>query len=301
LSPDTRNLINNNVGLAAFVARVTPAWLGYPLAYFLSDRIAGRKSWAMVRAVRANQWVVSGEKLSGKALDRQVRETFRNTARSIYDLHHDIQKGEQARKLAAEDNLLSELLRRPRFAERGLMVVGLHMGNFDLMVQAAFMLGAQGLVLTLSDLPKGYKEQFEMRKQAGMELLPISKTALRKSIEHLKQGGVVLTGMDRPMEASPCRPRFFGRPSALPVGHIYLALKAHVPLIVTAVMRNPDHSYKLLSSEPLEMVESRDRDEELQVNADAACRLAEGFIRLAPEQWSMSFPVWPEALEEVGG
>jgi KDO2-lipid IV(A) lauroyltransferase len=294
-------LINDNVGLAALVARRLPPRLGYRLAFFLADRIAERKRWAMVQAVRANQWVVSGEELSGKALDRQVRETFRNTARSIYDLHHDIEKGEQRRKLAEENNLLAELLRRPRFAERGLMVVGLHMSSFDLMVQAALMLGAQGLVLTLTDLPKGYQQQFEMRKQAGMEVLPASKTGLRKSVEYLKQGGVVLTGMDRPMEIPPIRPRFFGRPSALPVGHIYLALKAQVPLIVVAVVRNPDNSYKILSSEPLEMVERQDRDEELQVNAEAACRVAETYIRLAPEQWSMSFPVWPEALEELRG
>jgi lauroyl/myristoyl acyltransferase len=292
-------MINNNVKIAAMIARLTPPWLGYRLASFLADRISARRQWAMVKAVRANQWVVSEEKLSGKALDQQVRKTFRNTAHSIYDLHHDIEKGEQALKLSQEKNLLAELLRRPRFAERGLMVVGLHMSGFDFMVQAGFMLGAQGLVLTLSDLPKGYKEQFEMRKQSGMELLPISKNALRKAVERLKQGGVVLTGMDRPMDSPTIHPRFFKRPSALPVGHIYLALKAHVPLIVTAVLRRPDNSYEILSSEPLEMVESGDRDEELLLNAETACRIAESYIRLAPEQWSMSFPVWPEALEEV--
>lgn len=255
----------------------------------------------MVRAVRANQWVVSGEELSKKALDRQVRETFRNTARSIYDLYRDNQKSERAIRLAQEENLLSMLLTRPRFAERGLMVVGLHMSSFDLMVQAAVRSGVKGLVLTLSQLPKGYQQQFEMRKQSGMELMPVSKTALRKSVDYLKQGGVVLTGMDRPMEVPTYRPRFFGRPSALPVGHIYLALKAQVPLIVTAVIRNPDNSYKILSSKPIEMISGRDRDEELLLNAEAACRQAEEYIRLAPEQWSMSFPVWPEALEEVEG
>jgi phosphatidylinositol dimannoside acyltransferase len=301
LSPDTRNLINNNVGLAAVVARLTPAWLGYPLAFFLADRIAGRKNWAMVRAVRANQWVVSGEKLSGKALDHQVRETFRNTARSIYDLQHDLKNWDLMQRLAEENNLLSEILKRPRFAERGLIVVGIHMSKFDFIVQAAYMLGGQGLALTLPELPKGYQKQFELRKQSGMEVLPASKSALRRSIEYLKQGGLVVTGMDRPVEAPTCRPLFFGRPSTLPVLHIYLALKARVPLIVAAVVRNPDKTYQILSSEPLEMVESQDRNEALRLNAEAACRLAEGYIRLAPDQWSMSFPVWPEALQEVGG
>jgi len=289
------------VGLAAFLARSAPPRIGYRLAYFVADWIAGQRQWPMVKAVRANQWVVSGGKLAGVELERQVQKTFRNTARSIYDLHRDIQKGERLQRLAEQENILVEILRRPRFAERGLVVVGTHMSNFDFIIQAGAKLGSQGLVLTIPELTGGYQQQFEMRRQAGMELLPASMAAMRECIAYLKQGGLVITGMDRPVENPTHRPRFFGRPSTLPVLHVYLALKAHVPLVVASVMRNDDGTYQILSSEPLEMVECTNRESELCENAEKVCRAAEDFIRMAPEQWSMSFPVWPEALSEVVG
>jgi KDO2-lipid IV(A) lauroyltransferase len=301
MRPDARRVINSSAGvrLAALLARHAPPWLGYRLAYFVADRIAGRRKSALVRATRANQWVVSGGELSGEALDRRVKEVFRNTARSIYDLHHDIGRETVVRRLLDQETELKSLLQRPKYAERGLVVVGLHLGNFDFVLQAAFRHGAQALVLTVPEVSGGYRIQYEMRRKTGMELMPASVGALRRCIEHLKQGGWVVTGMDRPVEKPTVRPLFFGRPASLPVHHVYLALKSRVPVMVVATLRREDGSYYFLSSEPLEMASGDEREAELKQNAEAVCRAAENFIRLAPEQWAMSFPVWQEALDEV--
>jgi len=303
MSPDTRRIVNSSfgVGLAAFLARATPPWLGYRIAYFLADRVAGRRGWGMVRAVRANQWVVSGGSLRDAALEEQVRLTFRNTARSIFDLHRDIKKASVVKRLVEEDNILMELLHRPQYAERGLVAVGIHLSNFDFILQAAFLLGANALVLTVPDLPGGYQQQFEMRRRTGMELVPASNASLRRAVEHLKRGGWVLTGMDRPVENPIVRPLFFGKPASLPAHHVYLARKARVPLIVAGALRREDGTYQFVASEPLEMRPGPDRDSEIRLNAEIVCRAAESFIRMAPEQWSMSFPVWPEALDQVPG
>lgn len=253
----------------------------------------------MVQAVRLNQWVVSGERLTGAELDRQVRLTFRNTARSIFDLHRDIQKGEAVKRLVERESALMELLNRPRHAERGLVVVGLHLSNFDFILQAAFLLGASALVLTVPNLPGGYQQQFEMRRRTGMELVPASNASLRRAVEHLRKGGWVLTGMDRPVENPIVRPLFFGKPASLPAHHVYLARKASVPLMVAGALRREDGNYQFVASEPLEMQPGPDRDSEICLNAEIACSAAESFIRMAPEQWAMSFPVWPEALDQV--
>jgi lauroyl/myristoyl acyltransferase len=299
---DPRQVINSRFGvsLALILGRTMPLRLGHSLTDWAGNWIAGRQGWGLVRAVRTNQWVVQGEKLDGGALDEAVRATFRNTARSIFEVNHYFHNLEAIRRLIVFGPRMMEILQRPMYAERGLVLVGIHMSNFDYVLQASGIYKLNALVLTLPEVGGGgYRIQYEMRRKAGVQLVPATMQTLRQSIEHLKAGGLVLTGIDRPVESPGYRPIFFGRPAALPVHHIFLALKARVPVVVGTTYLQPDGKYHLSFSDPIEMQPDPDRRREVLINAEAVLRAAEGFIRQAPEQWAMTFPVWPEALEEV--
>jgi KDO2-lipid IV(A) lauroyltransferase len=122
---------------------------------------------------------------------------------------------------------------------------------------------------------------------------------MREATERLRQGGLVMTGLDRPLTGSNYRPRFFGYPSALPVTHIALAIKARVPVVVAAVQRQANGKYLVDASEPIEMESYPDHHTELERNAESVLKCAEEFIRRVPQQWVMYYPVWPEALAEM--
>jgi lauroyl/myristoyl acyltransferase len=47
----------------------------------------------------------------------------------------------------------------------------------------------------------------------------------------------------------------------------------------------------------MEMVRTRNRDEELQLNMQRILAALERIIRRWPEQWQVLVPVWPELLE----
>jgi hypothetical protein len=49
----------------------------------------------------------------------------------------------------------------------------------------------------------------------------------------------------------------------------------------------------------MEMETHPDRETEALRNAERVLRVAEGFIRQAPAQWSVSLPVWPDMLARV--
>ncbi|MBN1439341.1 MAG: lysophospholipid acyltransferase family protein [Anaerolineales bacterium] len=285
------------IGLAALLARVLPPRLGYAAADFIADRIAALRTLPTVRAIRANQWVARGESLAGGDLDRAVRETLRNSARSIFDLYRFLQNPRAARRSIEMDPAARRLIRRPEFGERGLVVVSLHLGNFDLILHALSMEGVRPLILTIPDPQGGRRLEFDSRRKAGANILPMSFASLRQAVHHLEQGGFVATGIDRPVPDPQVRPLFFGRPAALPVHHIFLALKAKVPLTVLATVRRPDGKHYIHSSGLVEMDPHPDRETETLRNAEKVLRAAEGFIRRAPGQWSVSLPVWPEALE----
>jgi lauroyl/myristoyl acyltransferase len=250
-----------------------------------------------VRTVRANQWVVRGKTLQGEALDQAVLDTLRNAARSIYDLYHYGQDPKGAGRLIVLDPEVQQLIRRPEFDERGLVVTGVHLSSFDLVLQWMGLSGIRPLVLTIQDPQGGRRMEYEFRKRTGMNLLPASFGAMRQALRHLQQGGFVATGIDRPIPDPPACPRFFGHPSALPTHHVFLAQKARVPVLIMAAILQPDGKYHVKASELIEMDTYADREAGTLRNAEKVLNIAERFIRQAPDQWSISLPVWPQLLD----
>ncbi len=301
MSLEPRRVINSPFGLslANLIGRFTPYWLGYRIASFLADRISARKDWKLVHATRCNQWVVHGEQLEGQALDRAVTENFHSIAFSIFDLYHNINNAAAFLRMIEPHPTAIELVQRPEFSNRGLVVAGVHLSNFDLVFQMGGLAGIKAIALTMPELSAGYQKQLELRVKKGMRILQASVGNLKHAVNHLRAGGMIITGIDRPDESYPYRPKFFGRPAALPIHHIFLALKAHVPVIVYATLKQPDGKYHLLFSEPIELQPHPDRHTEIILNAETILKVAEGFIRQDPAQWAMTFPVWPDAMDQV--
>jgi lauroyl/myristoyl acyltransferase len=296
-------LVNSQVGLrlAGTLARATPPRVGHAIASFLARFLASQRRSRSVRAVRANQWVVAGSSSSREALDQAVGAVFQNAARSIYDLYHAMQDPATAGRLFIFDPPVDLLLNRPEFGRHGLVVVGLHMSSFDLALQWMCMKWFKPLVLTLPDPQGGRRLEFEIRRRTGMNLIPASVNGMRQAIRHLRQGGIVLTGIDRPHPEYEPRPHFFGRPACLPTHHIYLALKARVPVLIVSLRLEGDGKYHIGVSAPVEMDFHPERMEALKYNAEKVLTVAEELIRRAPSQWAIFQPVWPEAVDQAPG
>jgi len=295
---DLQQIINNPfaVHLAFFLGKNIPLQIGYPLCNFIGDWIARRRTSTLVQAVRVNQWVARGANLEEEALDSVVRETLRNNIRDLYHLYHYVERPEETRQLIQLNPQARNLMERPEFAGRGLVVAGLHLSGFDLILQSICRQGLKALILTIPDPQGGRLIEYEMRKKTGMNLVPASLSTLRQAVRHLEQGGIVLTGMDHPIPTPKYYPRFFGYPASLPTHYISLAMQAHVPVILMAAIYQADGKYHILSSEPIEMEGNPDRGEEILRNAQNALKQAETFLRLAPQQWNVPLPVWPALL-----
>ncbi len=296
-------LINSRfgVGLAVFLAHAIPPRQGYSLAAWIARLIASRRRSSLARSVRANQWVATGERLDPARLDDSVAAVFHGAGRSIYDLYHNMQDPDAAGQFFALDPSVSVLLDRGEFGPRGMVVAGLHMGSFDLGLQWFCRTWIKPLVLTLPEPRGGRRMEFEIRRRTGMNLVPATVNGMRAAIRHLKRGGIVLTGLDRPEPGYLPRPFFFGRPSNLPTHHIYLALRARVPVIIVSLLLEPDGKYRIGASPAIEMEPRPGRADELKYNAEKVLALAEDLVRRAPEQWAIFQPVWPEVIDQVPG
>jgi KDO2-lipid IV(A) lauroyltransferase len=115
----------------------------------------------------------------------------------------------------------------------------------------------------------------------------------------VREGEVVVTGLDRPVNGLKTRPNFFGHPASVPIHYVSLAMRAKAPLVVMASVLRPNGKIHILTSDFIEMHSYSDRKTGLITNAERVLEIAAGYISQAPHQWSIIAPVWPQVLGEV--
>jgi phosphatidylinositol dimannoside acyltransferase len=284
------------------LSRLLPPLLGYPVARAIADIVSMRRSNPMVQAVRANQWVVHGGNINPLQLDRVVRETFRSSARSMYEFWHYYKDSCRVLDMVEFDSSMDACIERALGEKNGTLMVGPHITNFDMVGRALALRGMKMQILSYPQPPGGYRWQNQLRELPGVRVTPMSIQALRKASETLRAGETVLTGVDRPLPASEdvkYRPRFFGRAAALPVFYIRLALKHNLPITILGSCRKPNGCYHVWATEPIPLQRHADLVEETVTNTERVLEAIANIIRRAPEQWAMFYPVWPEVLNQA--
>jgi len=254
-------------------------------------------------AVRDNQRQVLGPDVTAAELHRATYYVLRGAARNYYEMFHNIGRGRvNVENFHPPVRLLPEAEANIRAAletGRGLLLLGCHMSNFD-MSGMAFSQYAPSpvLVLALADPPPGFELFNELRRKGGAHIMPISPRSLREALVILREGGLVLTGIDRPVAAEGPPVEFFGAPSALPSGYVRIPLKTN-SLVCTLCTYYEEGEYHIHINPPLEMEYTGDRDLDVTHNLRRILAEIEAFIRREPQQWMMFVRVWPELSQNT--
>jgi KDO2-lipid IV(A) lauroyltransferase len=281
------------------IAQLFPNQMGYFVARQIASVMARRTRSTLVNAVRLNQWVVHGRKLSGSELDQHVRRVFHFQSRALFETFRYMDRPDRLGSLVSLSDKCREVLDDQMHSKRGLVLLLPHLCGFDL---GGFSLATHGykfLILSYPNPPSGYHYQNEIRRKHGMEVAPLSFDVLKQAMERLKEGGTILTGLDRPNPESGYSPKFFGLPASLPVSHIRLALKTNSVVRVIAMVAGMDHNYQIDVSDEIPMIPFADPHEEVIQNAERTLIETEKFINLDPDRWVMFFPVWPQVASEI--
>lgn len=284
------------VSLGLFLSRILPPKAAYPFIQFLTGLVARQENSKIIQAIRANQSVISGGSLSNQQLAQRAHLVLQNTGRSLYDFNHNLNNPQRVLELVEFDPSFEQWFEYSRVKKQPLIWVAPHLSNFDLMARALNLRGAQFQVLSFPKPSAAYRMQNKLRTLPGIEVTPMSIQALRQASATLRANGTVITGVDRPLpdHEAKYQPVFFGYPASLPVFHIRLALKHNLPIQVITGCRKPDGITRIMASDPIPMLRHPDLHQETVQNAETVLSIIEHFIRLAPEQWAMFYPVWPE-------
>ena len=282
-------------GLGMFVAKRVPPPIGHAIGSLVAWLINQLKP-AVYWIVYANLRQVVGSEVDEKTTHRMVHRVFDNTARNNYELWHLAGQGQET--LDAAVHIPPEVwdsIDRVRQRGKGTIIAGVHTGNFDVGLMALATRRWDMQVLGLAIPPAGGFDLMDhMRTRKGVYVTSISVPALREAVRRLRSGGIVLTGVDRPVSDEEYWVEFFGRPAPLPTGHIRLALKTDAVIFVASAYRDTQANNIVRISPPLEMIRTGDADEDLRINMRRVTHWLEESIRTRPEQWGMFVPVWPE-------
>lgn len=284
-----------------FIGRILPRKIGLLLAAVIGTILGSLKRSQMVRAIRANQYVIHRQTLDAKTLNKLPRIVFRSVVKCIFDYFYFLSRPEKLLEIVKFSPEAEAAFARVR-AGQPCVIVCPHLSNFDLMGYALALKDIDVQVLSFPNPNASYQIQNTIRESYGLKVTPMSFTAFREARLRLKTGGSVLTGLDRPIEMKHSqtiekyRPTFFGYPTDLPVAYVRMAMEAQAPVFVLAVTYRPDGTYSLEGSPPIWMKSANDMEAELLTNTETILRFSEGFILEYSRQWVMFYPIWPEFL-----
>ena len=287
-----------SIQLGMWFSRHAPERVGHRLSWWAADVVCRAKP-TVYRIVQANLSQVLGPDAQGQALERSVRQVFYTAVRGYFDLFRALQLPREELEAMVDFPEQARTFARSLWNRKGgSVLVFPHLGNFDIAAQAIGSYLPEPQVLTLPDPSPGFQLTNELRKRTGVEVTPLSASALRQAIKRLRRGGLVSVAADRPVSDLDEPIPFFGRLARVPSGHIRLALKTNALVVVACCFLSPKTGkYTVHIEPPLEMLRTGDREEEVELNMRRVLDVMETVIRRWTWQWQMFVPVWPIPLE----
>lgn len=193
---------------------------------------------------------------------------------------------------------VEEGLRRILAEGRGIIIVTMHMGQWDLGLKHLTAFQRPVHVVMLNEDPEEvtrYADEarrfpdLRVHQTGGDPLLAVELMLA------LKRGEMVAIQADRPAGNSVLSTPLFGASTPLPTGPVQLAMATGAPLVPAFVLFDRGRLYRLLVLPPLRLDRPGTGEEEqaLREGMSRMARVMESVASRYPDQWFNFYDVWP--------
>lgn len=288
---------------ALYLALRLGSWLvpRLPLAaaYALAT-VLGRSAYYLFptprRAIRENLAHVLGRPAHSPMVTATARRSFEHDAKNWVDTlriaHISDQDIVAAVNVDGWDHLDTALS-----AGKGLILVSMHLGNFDLVGQVLIVRGHKLMVPVERMEPAPlFNFLVDLRRSKGLNAVPIDR-APREMLSTLKNGQILGIIGDRNLGGRGVRVDFFGRKATFPRAPLSLARHTGAPLLVGLAVRLPSNRFHGYITPPVPLVHSKSVEQDERENMSRIGAIMEDFVRRFPDQWLMFAPMWDDAGE----
>ncbi|HEV8229000.1 MAG TPA: lysophospholipid acyltransferase family protein [Candidatus Limnocylindria bacterium] len=268
------------------------AILGGEIAYlgWRSKREITKRNFAVVLARPADHPDVA----------RVARRAFRNFAKYLTEIMRFPSMGsDDLRALVEIDPTSLEHLQAARDHGRGLIFVSAHFGNFELGGARI----AQDIPLTV--VADALENQRLMdflvtnRGHKNVHILP-PQGATRPVLAALRRNEMVGLMIDlgpRAHELENVEAIFFGVRTHFPTVAAALARVSGAPIVVAAVRRDRDNTFKGVALSPIFVERTKQAAHDIERATQSIVHALEGLVRPDPDQWYIFRPMWPAPLD----
>ena len=268
-----------------FIINRVPRRWAYGFARFVSDlqfRFSTKDRQAVINNLR--QILQTREDVSDEA-----REVFRNFGRYLVDfflMYRTVTDDFLREKVVVigRHNLENALARG-----KGVVILTAHIGNWEM---GAAVMGKSGYAVVAIALPHKERRVNELfnrqRKNYGVTVVP-TNMAVRRCVEALRMNQCVAVVGDRDFSNTGEPLSFFGRPTLIPKGAAFFALRTGAAIVPSYVVPVEDGRFVVYYEEPILPSEVPSGDEKARMIGLMKRYVAsiERKIREYPTQWLM--------------
>lgn len=185
-----------------------------------------------------------------------------------------------------------ELFRQVANERKGVVCVGGHFGNWEILAAAIRALGYP-MVVVVAEQRNKLVDKLINRNRAHMGIEMVGRgIAVRGILKALREKKFVALLADQDAHEEGVFVKFMGRPSSTPQGPAALTLKTGAPMIFGTAVRMDNGNHKLL----LERVDSNDLQgvtpENIHVLTQKYTAILEKYVRLYPDHWFWMHRRW---------
>lgn len=244
--------------------------------------------------VRNNMAVVLNQPNNTKALAKVSRMVFVNFARYLVEFFRaakiDQRFLKECIKVEGEEHLKSALS-----LGKGVLLVGAHLGNWELAGMVLSMLGYNISVVAWVHKNRLINNFFlQQRQSKGVKVIPLG-SGIRKVFSALKNNELVglLGDIDYTNPEVGIKVKLFGKDTIIPKGPAAFSLKTGCPIIPTFMLREKDNTFKLWLEKPIIHKYSGNLQEQTLIKiTEEVAKSIESYVARYPEQWFMLTPRW---------
>ncbi len=168
---------------------------------------------------------------------------------------------------------------------KGVVLVGSHFGNWELMAAAGALAG-----YPISAVAKPMKHSFwndvinEIREASGVKIIARDGSAF-SIVKRLKRNEIVGILADQNMRRQNVFVDFFGMKASTTTGPALLALKTGAALVPAFMLRNGSGKYRLIIEEPVQVTPTGDLEADTVSLTQKHAAVLEEYVRKYPSQW----------------